>query len=372
MLSLLLYTHFLLIEGSPYKSASGPGDTYNVTFLTTEAVADGAVCLDGSPSAYYYNEGAETSKFYIHQEGGGWCGSDEDCLSRSKGDLGSSKAYPKTRVFNTGYFSSDPLINPLMHNFSKIYLPYCDGGSQTGDLTLPVNVKSSTIYYRGHRILRAMIPALMNRMLKGATDVVISGCSAGGLSTYLHADEWGAALPGTKVVALPDSGFFLDYNSSANGYSSSMRWVFDAMNSTGGVPAACRAANPSDPALCIFAEHVAPTLKVPFFPMQSQYDSWQIGNDLRNKDQAAINAYGLKLRGLVEKNLLATNTHNGVFLDACYHHCGDWGITIDGDSTAVAFQTWYNSLGTAGAKQEWVNRSSYPCASCCTIAPTDK
>jgi hypothetical protein len=24
-----------------------------------------------------------------------------------------------------GYFSNDPSINPLMYNWSKIYLPYC-------------------------------------------------------------------------------------------------------------------------------------------------------------------------------------------------------------------------------------------------------
>ena len=249
-------------------------------------------------------------------------------------------------------------------------MQYCDGGSQTGDLAAPVQVGTETIYFRGHRILKAMIPALIkNAPLAGATDLVVSGCSAGGLSTFLHADEWGAALPGTKVVAMPDSGFFLDFNFTTNtGYGQLLRWVFSAMNSSGGVPQACRDANPSDPALCIFAEHVSPTLAVPFFPMQSQYDSWQAGNDLHSKDPKAINDYGTKLRGLVQNNLLKPNAKNGVFLDACYHHCGDWGITIDGQTTADAFTTWYSSIGKAGAKQEWVNSSAYPCQDCCTIS----
>ncbi len=43
-----------------------------------------------------------------------------------------------------------------------------------------------------------------------ATDVVISGCSAGGLATYLHVDLWHSLFPSsTKVVGMPDSGFFL-------------------------------------------------------------------------------------------------------------------------------------------------------------------
>ena len=44
-----------------------------------------------------------------------------------------------------------------------------------------------------------------------AQTVVVSGCSAGGLSTYLHADYIGKQLPSsvTKFRAIPLSGFFL-------------------------------------------------------------------------------------------------------------------------------------------------------------------
>jgi hypothetical protein len=140
-----------------------------------------------------------------------------------------------------------------------------------------VTVGTNTIYYRGHRILRANIAALKARGLDAADEVVVSGCSAGGLATFLHADEWGAALPTAKVTALPDSGFFLDFNASSAGsrlpYGQLMRWVCTAMNSTGGLPTACVAANPSDPCRCIFAEHVVATAKVPLFPLQSKYDS---------------------------------------------------------------------------------------------------
>lgn len=353
---------------------SDPTSSAQVFTLTllTDAVNEGAVSLDGSPAAYYLFEGAEKNKWYIHQQGGGWCSSDDDCLSRSKGALGSTKGLKPTETIDGGYFSSDPAVNPLMWNFSKIFLPYTDGGSQTGDLTEPVKVGNSTIYYRGHRILNAMISALKARALNTATEVIVSGCSAGGLATFLHADEWGAALPNAKVTAMPDSGFFLDYNATANkGYGSLMRWVFSAMNSSGGVPAACIAANSDDPARCIFAEHVVPYSKVPLFPLQSKYDSWQIGNDLDNKTPAAINAWGTKLRGLVEENLLGPTRLNGVFLDSCNHHCGEWGITIDGQPTALAHQQWYRTLSVSGSKKEWNQNGTtpaYPCASCCKIA----
>ena len=92
------------------------------------------------------------------------------------------------------------LVQPMLYNYSKIYLPYCDGssrvlqrdyyqslapctcacsrflhagGSQTGDVSAPIAVGNETIYYRGHRILQAMIPyVLANEGVASASDVV--------------------------------------------------------------------------------------------------------------------------------------------------------------------------------------------------------
>jgi hypothetical protein len=55
-------------------------------------------------------------------------------------------------------------------------------------------------YYRGKRNLEAMRSSLMARGLKDATDVVISGCSAGGLATYFHVDWWADSFPSTTKV----------------------------------------------------------------------------------------------------------------------------------------------------------------------------
>ena len=37
-------------------------------------------------------------------------------LGRSGGDLGSSKGYPATSDLGSGYFSTDPAQNPMMHD----------------------------------------------------------------------------------------------------------------------------------------------------------------------------------------------------------------------------------------------------------------
>jgi hypothetical protein len=150
--------------------------------------------------------------------------------------------------------------------------------------------------------------------MSAATDVVVSGCSAGGLATFLHADKWHSRMPaGAHVVAMPDSGFFLDYEAeSAVGEGdqphnceccwpaslcacadvtvvvvcvrgadhNEMVWVFNQMNVSSGIDEDCIAHySPSGNAwMCYFAEHTAPFLSTPTFPLQSQYDSWQIGN----------------------------------------------------------------------------------------------
>ena len=77
-------------------------------------------------------------------------------------------------------------------------------------------VGNQTIYYRGRAILDAEIASLLqDRGMSQATDVVVSGCSAGGLATYLHCDKWATAIINAtadkaKVVCMPDSGFFID------------------------------------------------------------------------------------------------------------------------------------------------------------------
>ena len=103
-----------------------------------------------------------------------------------------------------------------MYDWNIVSLMYTDGSSQTSDIDAPVSVPGwpTPIYYRGARILSATISSLLAAGLSDATDVVISGCSAGGLSVYLHVDKWAAAVhasqPSARIVGLADSGFFLD------------------------------------------------------------------------------------------------------------------------------------------------------------------
>lgn len=355
-----------LSNGWDWEPPIAVGGPVGKKYLMEEGAKNGAMCLDGTPGAYYHSpgNGNGTNKWYIHMQGGGWCENLDSCLGRSGGDLGSSKNYPATANLGGGYFDNNPAVNPMMYNWNMVFMRYCDGGSFSGNNATVTTYKGKKLYFRGMLILDAMLKDLLeNRGLDKATDVVVSGCSAGGLASWLHTDKYrGIINKNAKVVGLPDSGFFLDYEAPSKKYHSGMIWVFNQMNATAGVHQGCIAGESKEPWKCMFAEHTAPYIKSPMFPLQSEYDSWQTSQDLASNDPAMINQWGKNLTALVNKNFL-TEANHGIFLDSCHHHCGEWGsIRIDGDVQAIAFQKWYNDPKT---KRIWNQNKAYPCDACC-------
>ena len=122
--------------------------------------------------------------------------------------------------------------------------------------------------------------------------MLLTGCSAGGLATYLHTDHVGAhlrkAAPALRrFKAAPDAGFFL-MQPNAEGlpvYPDQMREIFRLSNASGGVNAACIAAQKEGEEFrCNFAENNYPHLFSTFdtdgldtgiFVINSALDSYQ-------------------------------------------------------------------------------------------------
>ena len=112
------------------------------------------------------------------------------------------------------------------------------------------------LHFRGHHILLAVFDTLTANAMaapspySAATDVVLSGCSAGGLSTFLHTQFVADTLvpKGARFHSIPVSGFFLDAM-SVQGiavYTQQMQVVWDLQQPAVGVNAACVAAWPVD------------------------------------------------------------------------------------------------------------------------------
>lgn len=135
-------------------------DAQNATkFLMTDAAeTHQAKCLDGSPGAYYFlaGNGTGANKWYIHHQGGGWCESMDDCLDRSTTPLGSSATYPDTDNLGGGYFDTTQAKNPLMYNWNKVLMKYCDGASFSGNNAESSVYKNVTLRWRGMHIREAI------------------------------------------------------------------------------------------------------------------------------------------------------------------------------------------------------------------------
>lgn len=383
----------------------------------------GARCLNGSPPAIYISKGSDPSRWLIFHQGGGWCSNLEDCCS--KADLWFSNhrdgAAPVADLAMIGgYFRRDRAVNPLMHDWNFAYLTSCDGGSFAGARSKPlVGVCGAkgppALHFAGSRIIDESIRYLKTEHGLGeAKEVIIGGCSAGGLAVFLHADRWAAALPSVpRVVAMADSGFFLDpMVSTGSTFNAQMQWVFNAMNATEGVDASCisyyqspeSAPHMMETWRCMFAQYVAPHVKTPLFLAQSAYDFFQTkrGSVIGTDDSTqAKNDFGDSLRDAIKSTLLSQPQH-AAFIDACTRHClppADAGslwhkpdphgaclwnrMHVNGithDAALTAFLRPHSPRGGAiladGAARDslprlWEQRASYPCNECCLGSPVE-
>jgi len=368
-------------EYAPHVEVARDDPSFAQGYFLKDAVTEtNARCLDGTPALYYHRKGTGSgaNKWFLHQQGGGWCYDLNSCVGRSHGSLGSTAKDKPTSSLNSGYTSLDPKTNPLMYNWNSVEIRYCDGASVSGDKETPTNVSGTMLHFRGRAILDAEIKSLLqDRGMDKASDVVVSGCSAGGLATFLHCDHWAAAIANAtngaaKVACMPDSGFFLDEQRKP-GYHANMKNVYTFQESSAaGLNAACVEAHKAtgDTYKCIFAQWSSAHIKTPTFPLQSQYDSWQTGNVMGGGDAPTQNAFGANLTALVKSQLLNQPQH-GIFLDSCHHHCGNWdGSEIDGMLSGAALQAWYTKGSPALDNKGFFNQNKpFPCDACCKPDP---
>lgn len=350
---------------------------WSLVFLDTSA---GALCLDGSAPAFYYRPGvgAGANKWLLHLQGGGWCTSTGDCAARANSSLGSSASWPRTGPPTAdggaaGFLSADADVNPLFSQWGVAFLGYCDGGSYAGSVAEPVPVgNGDVIFYRGRHILDAFVTKVLSMGGLAATDVILSGCSAGGLAAFLHADYVGSLLPpSVRFSAAPGAGFFLaDHPAYGGGfeYLAHYQWVAATMNVSTSVDADCvafYAAQPGAPLWrCFTAPYTLPFITTPLFVSNSLADSWQAGNimalpcDPRGKACNATElAYLDAFRGAMVEQLapvLQAKAH-GAFLQECFVHVvlgtdTSWnGTRVQGQTMTDTFERWYFGTGAAGS-----------------------
>ncbi|KAK9287779.1 hypothetical protein L1049_016219 [Liquidambar formosana] len=242
--------------------------------LVQGAAAKGAVCLDGSLPGYHLHRGygSGVNSWLIQLEGGGWCDTIRNCVYRKKTQRGSSM-YMEKQIPFTGILSNKAEYNPDFFNWNRVKIRYCDGASFSGDS----QNEAAQLYFRGQRIWLAAMEDLMSKGMRYANQALLSGCSAGGLASILHCDEFRELFPRTtKVKCLSDAGLFLDSIDVSGGRT--LRNMLSGVVSLQGVqknlPWTCT--KRLHPTLCFFPQHLIASVKTPFFLLNSAYDSWQI------------------------------------------------------------------------------------------------
>jgi len=376
--------HFKEFESvQAYKDHYGETDSMGVRVNMTHAMnQDSAVCIDGSVPVFYYRPGRGdgVNKFHIFFQGGGWCaGNDEaiadpntmdTCQHRATTDFGSSLGYAATANYDYAYMATSQATNPVAYNWNTIWVKYCDGGSFSGnnDTVLKGDID---LHFRGWPILNGVFHELTKRYnFSDATDVLMSGASAGGLAVWLHADyvydEWVKPL-GANFLAMPDSGFFLQYEGTGK-YVTGLNWVYQYQNASASMNVECMQKHDEDDKhLCMFAQQTAPYVHVKMFPLQSRFDSWQTDCELESKNPKVINEYGTNFTQIFEATYLNGTQYkeqHAAWLESCYHHCWNFDtIVIDNFYPYQAqFEVYYGNLTHS---KFWFQEEVYPCSTCC-------
>jgi Pectinacetylesterase len=255
--------------------------------------------------------------------------------------------------------SPDPKVNPDFSDWNLVHFNYCDGASFSGNRASPLEVNGTKLHMRGHAILKALFGELRETYGFGkATHVLLSGCSAGGLSTYLHADYiHDTFVPASAdYKAMPISGYFLDFPNvfGKKVYTDEMKYVFRMQHvGTSDVTTNERCMHryraTGDEWKCIMAQYVLPFIEVPYFAYNSLYDQWQMGNVVGAQapkyDQCAVhfpnnctvqdikfaNSFHDSMRKDYENTpSFANQAKNGAFLHSCWGHC--WANSPKGES----------------------------------------
>lgn len=354
--------------------------------LIEGADSKGAVCLDGTLPGYHLDRGygSGANSWLIQLEGGGWCNTIRNCVFRKTTRRGSSRFMERQIPF-TGILSNRAEENPDFFNWNRVKLRYCDGASFSGDgQNEPAQLK-----FRGQRIWLAGVEELMSKGMRKANQALLSGCSAGGLASILHCDQFREMFPATtKVKCLSDAGMFLDAIDVSGGRT--LRNMFGSVVSLQEVqknlPNTCT--NHRDPTSCFFPQNLVANVKTPLFLLNAAYDAWQLQasiapptadphgywNDCK-LNHAHCNTSQIQFLQDFRKQMLnaikdfSKLKKNGLFINSCFAHCqterqdtwfADDSPLVKNKGIAQSVGDWY--FDRVGIK---VIDCAYPCDNTC-------
>lgn len=153
----------------------------------------GTRCIDGSAAGFSVNHNPDSDKVLVYLEGGGACfnGFCESLFTRGGQTPGA-----------TGIFDRENTANPV-GDWTLVYVPYCSGDIYAGDNEY--ELAGETRYFYGY----SNITAFLERWVPwfgDASQVVLSGSSAGGFGAFSNYPQTARAFGDVPVTLLDDSG----------------------------------------------------------------------------------------------------------------------------------------------------------------------
>lgn len=300
--------------------------------------------MDGTPGGFYFRKGTNQSKWVISLQGGGECVTSERCAEKAVTALGSSNYFPSSFTFwneaNVHLSDVSCFANPDLCTYNQVFLPYCSQDLWAGQRTATSNATYG-FYFSGHHVLSAVVDALVTgHHLNTASEIVLTGMSAGGFGVYLNVDWLAARFPSARVVGAPIAGFeFYAWPYEGPGHTSSSLADFRAAAMASGaynrlwnatVPPACARAYPDELGACLLPCFTYEHVSTPLFIMEAQSDSVVLmGHDWLPQPSlpipAAQKAYMAQFTQNQTRALAAAarpQSKHGFFNPACFFHTG--------------------------------------------------
>ena len=144
-----------------------------------------ALCNDGTTATYYYSGDIQTSgKLLLYMQGGGACGSVEECARRCNNQESAFRCTTsnnQTIEESYTFWSPDQDTNPPFHDFAKVFLHYCSSDGWQG--SRDAGEETGGYHFHGKDIVNAILDDLIATKINidQIEQVVLLGTSAGAM-----------------------------------------------------------------------------------------------------------------------------------------------------------------------------------------------
>jgi hypothetical protein len=328
-----------------------------LTFKTFQnARARGAVCNDGSPAGFYYTlgSGSGVDTWVIHQQGGWQCWDTASCQERLLwANFYTSSRFNAPTITFDGILSTNGSLNPTFFNANLVYIPYCSSDTFSGNRDPNGTIGIDGWYFKGKPIINAVAEDLVGMgMNNSKTQILFTGCSAGGNAVYVNVDYFRSVLPFTPLKYLGFSDADIDFNSipPAVQYMNGMKLWQGRANEV------CASAYSATPYMCYFGSTSTPYIKTPVFTHIEQYDNMQYMYkcvcNFNSSDPTMLAQMG-ELRYSIKSSLVVVKPPHVVYSPACAYHCTSLNsefnsISIGGVTLASYLAKFWQQGGGGG------------------------